>query len=171
MPEGGEEGEGGVNKRSQRNTFYKIWRTDAILNGTTLQPTSLLPSSSFPSLTLFGPATHQHEYSLFDDISLATHTYIYIHINLPLAPLPFTIFVSVSILPLFVGSLIYNYDRQSEGSLFFPPLPSVPLVSFHSNVKAFRFPMLLEFQNLPHCLRALLENNLPFYVLSYTQLE
>ena len=121
---------------------------DAILHGATLQPTSF--TSSFPSFAS-GPqliSMNIHYSMIFllpQTIPGTFHNPLPSHLTLP-NPLPQPAHDST----LFVGSLIYNYDRQSEGSLL--PTP------FHSAIKAFRLRMLLEFQNLPLCLLLWIQN-------------
>lgn len=54
----------------------------AILYGATLQPGHLLHAPPSPPISRFGPATHRHEYSLFDDISRAP-SYSYVQGDFP----------------------------------------------------------------------------------------
>lgn len=121
------------------NTSYKIWRPTRSSTGQLYNPPS--PSRPFHLSLASVPQliSMNIHYSM---IFLLPHTNPGTFNDPPSPPL------SARDSTLFVGSLIYNYDRQSEGSLL--PTP------FHSAVKAFRVRMLLEFQNLHHCLRAFL---------------
>lgn len=78
---------------ASRNTSYKIWRPmrdSPRGNFTTRQP------PPHPSISRYGPATHRHEYSLFDDISRAP-SYPYAQGDFPIRR----------------ESLIRNNDRQT----------------------------------------------------------
>ena len=107
---------------SLRNTSYKIWwRRRRPMRSSTGQLYNPAPRRVL-SISRFAPATHQHEYSLFDDISL-----LVLHLSSPFraqslsattsprataSPSAIQPSLSFSLYPIYAGSLIYNYDRQ-----------------------------------------------------------